>query len=206
MKTTTIKIAAIAIGLWGTAALAGNYILTINGKQYELDLGEPTTVTIQGDQKVQLKLEKKDVVVFKASTFSFSHPSSATPARTDLGDGLHQTMMAAPTGTLVMIQEYSGIDPSGLIDLMLTELTKEEAQYGYEITKEQASKTLSDGRTVTGKRAISKYQTTEYERWVVCYGAKDAGILIITQVEKAASRDDVAMIDLFWKTMTISMK
>lgn len=82
MKTTTIITTAIAIGLWGTVALAGNYILTIDGKQYELDLGEPTTVTIRGDQKVQLKLEKKDVIVFKTSTFSFSHPSSATPART----------------------------------------------------------------------------------------------------------------------------
>jgi hypothetical protein len=115
--------------------------------------------------------------------------------------------MATPTGTLVMVQEYSDIDPSTLTDLLLTELTKEEAQYGYEITKQEASKTLSDGRTVTGRRAISKYQTSEYERWVVGYGAKDAGLIIVTQVEKkSASPDDVAMIDLFWKTMTISMK
>ncbi len=204
MKTTTI--AAIAIALWGTVAFAGDYILTINGKQYELDLGKPTTVTIEEDRKFQLKLEQKDIVVFKASKFSFSHPSRFTPARTDLGDGIHQTMMATPTGTLVMIQEYTGMDPSGLIDFMLTEVTKEEVQYGYEITKQEVTKKLSDGRTVTGKRAISKYQTTEYERFVVCYGAKDAGIMIITQVEKAASRDELAMIDLFWKTMTISMK
>ncbi len=206
MKTTAVKIAAIAMGLWGTAAFAGNYILTIDGKQYELDLGEPTTVTIRGDQKVQVKLEKKDVVVFETSTFAFSHPGSATPARTDLGDGVHQTMMASPTGSLVMIQEYSGLNPSGLVDLMLTELTKEEVQYGYEITKEQVSRTLADGRTVSGKRAISKYGAHEYERWVVCYGAKDAGIMIITQIEKGASRDDVAMLDLFWKTVTISLK
>jgi hypothetical protein len=204
MKTRVLT--AIAIGLWGCVALAGNYVLTIDGKQFELDLGEATTVTTQGGQRLEVKLEKKDIATFKTDTFSFNHPSSVTPSKTDLGDGIYQTMMATPAGTLVMIQEYSGMNPSGFVDLMITELTKEEAQYGYKITKEGVSKKLSDGHTVTGKRVISKYQTTEYERYVLCYGAKDAGILIVTQVDKDASPEDLRMIEQFWKTMTILMK
>lgn len=204
MKTRSLT--AIALGLWGSVSLAGNYILTLDGKPYELDLGAAETVTMASGQKVQVKLEKKDIALFKTDAFSFSHPSGVTPSKTELGDGIHQTMMATPSGTVVMIQEYSGIDPSGIVDLLLTEVTKEEVQYGYDITKNDITKTLTDGHTVRGKHAVSKYRTTEYERYVVSYGAKDAGIIIFTQVEKAASREDLAMIELFWKTMAILLK
>lgn len=201
-----VPIAVLAVGVFASVALGGNYILTIDGKSYDIDLGARATVTLLDGRKVQVELKKKDVAVFKTANFSFSHPGHVTPARTDLGDGVSQTMVATPTGTLVMVQEYSGMNPSGLVDLMLTELTKEEAQYGYDITKTPVTKKLADGRTATGKRAVSKYRTNEYERYVVCCGVRDAGIVIITQVEKAAPREDVAMIDLFWKTMSVSMK
>lgn len=203
MKTTLI---AIILGLCGTFALAGNYVLTINGKPYEIDLDEPTSITIEGNQKLQLKLEKKEVVLFKTAAFSFSHPSSANPARSEIGDGTHQTLMASPTGTLVMIQEYSNMDPTGLVDLMVSELTKEEVEYGYEITKTPATKKLIDGQMVSGKHVISTYRTDTYERYVVCYGVKDAGLLIITQADKTAPEEDLAMINLFWNSMKISMQ
>lgn len=204
MKTATLT--AIAIGLWGGVALAGNYKLTIDGKQYELDLGETAEVAIQGGQKVQVKLEKKEVAEFKANAFSFSYPSNVTPSKTDLGDGNLQTMMATPTGTLVIVQEYSEINPSEMIDLILTEATKEEVGAGYNLTTKEFSKKLSDGRTVTGKCAITKNRTNEYERYVLSHRVKDGGIVIITQVEKNASRNDLEMIDQFWKTMKILMK
>ena len=46
----------MALGLWGSLVLAGNYLLTIDGKPYELDIGELTTATLQNGQKVQVKL------------------------------------------------------------------------------------------------------------------------------------------------------
>ena len=68
------------------------------------------------------------MITFKSENFSFEHPIRLSPSRTDLGGGVFQTMMASPLGTMVMIQEYTAINPSGLIDMMLNELTKEEAQ------------------------------------------------------------------------------
>jgi hypothetical protein len=189
-----------------STAIAGNYILKIDGKAYEIDLGAKATVALADGRKVEVVLEKKLIADFKTSNFSFSHPSHVTPSRTDLGDGVYQTMMATASGTMIMIQEYFGINPSGLVDLMLAELLKEEAEYGYDITKTEASKTLANGKTVTGKLAVSKYRADEYERYVLCYGVRDAGILIMTQVEKAAPRQDLTIIDLFWKSMEITMK
>ena len=199
-------VAVVAIASLACTALAGNYIITIDGKRYEVDLDKRFTVALQDGKTVQVALEKKDIAAFSAGVFSFSHPSHVAPARTDLGDGVHQTMMVTPSGTMVMIQEYSGINPSGLVDFMLTELLKESVQYGYKITKTPASKKLADGRTVTGKRAVSKYQADVYDLFVLCYGTRDAGIMIITQIEKAAPREDVAMIDMFWKSMRISIR
>jgi hypothetical protein len=196
----------VLVMLFASAALAGNYTLKIDGKKHEIDLGAKTTVTLADGRKVEVELEKKTIADFKTNNFSFSHPSHVTPSRTDLGDGIHQTMMATPSGTMVMIQEYSGTNPSGLVDFMLTELLKEEAEYGYDIIKTAASKQLADGKTMTGKRAVSKHRTDEYERYVLCYGIRDAGVLILTQVEKAASRQDLTMIDLFWKSLQVTIK
>lgn len=186
-------------------ALAGNYILTIDGKEHELDLGKGASIELANGQEVQVFLEKKLIVEFTTDNFSFSHPNNVTPSRTALGNGIHQTMMATPSGTLVMVQEYAGMNPSGLTDLMLNELLKEEKKYGYTITKSPASKTLADGKTVTGKVAVSEYRTDRYERFVLCYDAHDAGILILTQAESAAPAQDLKMIDLFWKSMRVTM-
>lgn len=202
----TLSVTAIIVGISASAALAGNYILNIDGKRYELDLGARAVVALQDGRRVQVELTKKDVAVFKTPAFSFSHPGRVTPARTDLGNGLHQTMMTTPSGTMVMIQEYSTTNPSGLVDFMLAEVLKQEVQYGYEITTTPATKELADGRTAIGKRAISKYRSEEYERYVVCFGGRDAGIMIVTQVEKASPREDLAMVELFWKTMSVSVK
>ena len=196
----------MALGLWGSLVLAGNYLLTIDGKTYELDIGEMTTATLQNGQKVQVKLEKKDIATFKTEMFSFNHPSGFAPSKTDLGDGVYQTIMATPTGTMVMIQEYTGLNPCGLIDMIVTELTKEEVHYGYTITKRDVSKKLADGQTVTGKFVVSKYRKDENQRNVLCYGGKDAGLIIVTQLDNNTRGEDMAMIDLFWKTLTILVK
>ena len=196
----------MALGLWGSLVLAGNYLLTIDGKPYELDIGEMTTATLQNGQKVQVKLEKKDIATFKTEMFSFNHPSGFAPSKTDLGDGVYQTIMATPSGTTVMIQEYTGLNPCGLIDMLVTELTKEEVHYGYTITKRDVSKNLAEGHTVMGKLVVSKYRKDEYQRNVLCYGAKDAGLIIVTQIDNDTPSEDKAMIDLFWKTLTILVK
>jgi hypothetical protein len=196
-------VAILAVASLSSVALGGNYILTVDGKRYEIDLDASVRVPLEDGRSVTVELARKKVATFKTGAFSFDHPSDFAPARTDLGDGVHQTMMTTPSGTVVMIQEYDGMNPAGLVDFMLTELLKEEVQYGYKITKSEARKKLADGRTVSGKRAVSIYKADEWDRYVLCHGVRDAGIMIITMIEKASPREDQAMLDLFWKTMSV---
>ena len=187
-------------------AIAGNYVLTIDGKTHEVDLDKQTTIKLSDGKKIQVTLEKKAIVSFGVDDFSFDHPSSVTPSRTDLGDGIHQTMMTTPLGTLVIVQEYANMDPSGLVDMMLNELTKEEKQYGYKITNSPAKIKLSSGKTLTGKKSIATYRGEQTTRHVLCYSLRDAGVMIVTQVAKDASPKDKSMIDTFWKTLKITQK
>ena len=187
-------------------AFAANYILMIDGKEYDIDIGKQQVVELNDGRNLRVTLRKKDVVSFKTDSFTFDHPSRFSPSRTDLGDGAYQTIMTSPIGTAVMIQEYRNMDRSDLVDQMLNEFTKEEEQSGYKITKQQTTKTLTDGTKLTGKMAISKHKGIEYTRHVLIYRKRDAGLLIVTQFEKANLSIDRQIIDLFWGTLKVSLK
>lgn len=205
MKAQLTSIAVVTCLICGQAN-AGDYVLTIDGKPYEVDLGEKATLKLPDGHTLGVTLDKKTVVSFKSEHFSFEHPSRLAPSRSDLGDGIFQTMMASPLGTMVILQEYTTLNPSSLVDVMLNELTKEEADYGYKITRSPATKKLANGAQLNGKVAVSAYKDDEYTRHVLTYESRDEGIMIITQVEKAASQEDLAMMETFWKSLVISMK
>ena len=196
----------VVLGVICGQAGAADYTLTIDGKQYEVDIGKASTITLPDGRKIRVTLDKKATLFFKSENFSFEHPGRLSPARTDLGDGIFQTMMMSPMGTLIIIQEHTTMNPCGLTDMMLNELTKEEVEYGYEITKGPSSKRLSSGIELQGKTAVSKYKGDEYTRYVLCHEARDTGLMIVTQIEKAAPEEDLDMIEMFWKSLRISIK
>lgn len=203
-KILLIGIACVALACG--YALAGNYVLTIDGKKYEVEEGKQKTLELSDGKKILVTLEKKAIVSFRAANFSFDHPSYVTPSHTDLADGIHQTMMATPLGTLVLVQEYANMDPARLVDIMLNKLTEEEKQYGYKITNSPASIKLASGKTLTGKKSIATYSGKQTTRNVLCYSIRDAGVMIVTQVDKEAPLTDKLMVDYFWKTLKISLE
>ena len=206
MLSRFASIIVVVLSMMSGHALAGNYVLTIDGEEFEIDIGRAEVLRLADGRTLRVALDKKALVAFRVDNFSFDHSSVLSPSRTDLGDGVHQTMLASPRGTIIMIQEYASFDPSGLVDMMLNELTKEEVEYGYKIRKGDAVKTLEDGTQLTGKTAISSYKDDEYTRYVLAYRARDAGLLIVTQFEKESPPEDAQMIELFWKTLKITMK
>lgn len=205
MKALRASIAVVACLACGQAN-AGDYVLTIDGKPYEVDLGEKATIKLPDGRALGVMLDKKTIVFFKSEHFSFEHPSRLAPSRTDLGDGIFQTMMASPLGTMIILQEYTAMSPSPLVDLMLNELTKEEADYGYKVTRSPSTRKLASGSQLKGKVAVSAYKDDEYTRHVLTYEARDGGLMIITQVEKDAPQEDLAVIETFWKSLDIAMK
>lgn len=203
MKNTLLVFAILA--LFSPAVFSGNYTITVDGKNYDLSLGEETQIKI-GGKSVPITVTQKDNVVFETGNFSFQHPSKYAPARNDLGDGIYQTAMFTPLGTVVMVQEYLSINPTMMIDLMVNEVTKEEREYGYDISVSPANTTLSSGAKLNGKMIESKYKDANIKRYIYTYGAKDSGLLIMTQLDYSIAAGEESLIKQFFDSFTINMQ
>ena len=183
-------------------AIARDYVLTIDGKQYEVDIGKQAIIKLPDGRNIRVTLDKKAFGSFKSENFSFDYPSKLSPSRAELGDGVFQTLMISPHTTMVIIQEYTTMNPCGLIDMTLNEMIKEEG----DITKSPSTRRLSSGAQLNGKMAVSKYGGDEYTRHVLCCEARDVHIIIVTMIKKAAPQEDLTMLETFWKSLEISMK
>jgi hypothetical protein len=124
-----------------------------------------------------------------------------------LGDGVTQTLLATSTGTGVMIQTYDKVDPNSLVETMIHELTKEEVEVGYSMTKEKALRKVGDA-VLRGAIATTTSKAGD-EQWtyeVVAMGDEHGGILVVTFVEKDNKEVDAKVIDRFWKTLALDKK
>ncbi|MCP4188940.1 MAG: hypothetical protein GY763_15145 [Gammaproteobacteria bacterium] len=186
-------------------SLAENYVLTIGNDSYELSLDKEIRIKV-GDNHVTAKLKQKDNLTYTTDNFSFEYPKQYSPSKSDLGNGILQTAMMTPLGTVVLIQEYLSLDPSSMVDLMINEVTKEERQYGYKLESRPSSTTLSDGTLLSGKVVTSKYKGSDIKRYFYTYNIKDSGLFIMTQIDYQIASADEDVIDRFIKSLSVTMQ
>ncbi len=202
----SVRLAFVALLLLcSTSAIAGDYVLSINGKDHELSLDKESTVKLADGTELKLNLKQKEYLEFQADLFTFEHKNQFRPNRTDLGEGLLQTAIMTPMGTGILVQEYHQMDPSSLIDMMVKELTKEEVEYGYKLKEVLISKKVGDVE-FKGKKAITTYTGEEWTRSVLAYGKKDKGLLVVTFVEKDNYEKEKHLIDQLWKSLKLTDK
>jgi hypothetical protein len=182
-----------------------NYEISINGETYDISLGRDYQIKSDSGETLNFRVNKKAVMTYKNGYISFQHKSDLAISSTELGNGIRQTMTNTALGTLVLIQEYSKMNPASLVNLMLQELTKEQINYGYKMQKEAYFQTLKDGTKVTGKRAILKYNEEEEYWTVLAYGKKDRGLLVITKIDKENLETEKNIIELMWETLQIEL-
>lgn len=194
----------ISLLLTTQSAFAGNYILKINGQSYDLSLGSEEQIKV-GEQLLTVQVDQKATLTYQTNNFSFQYPSKYSPSRSDLGNGIYQTALVTPLGAVVMVQEYTTMDPSALLDLMINELTKEEREYGYTIESNPSPLTLSSGIKLNGKVVTSRYKGSDIKRYLYTYGARDSGILIMTQIDYEVGLADEAVLNQFIDTLQITM-
>ena len=200
---TQILIASLLLSLTGVL-FAGDYIISINGRSAEIDLNKKMKFKDAAGKELVVLLKQKEFLEFKADLFSMQHKNTMKPSRSDLGDGIMQTMMTTSLGTAIIIQEYMGMNPELMIDLMLKEITKEEVEYGYKYKERKIVKKV-DGKQVRGKQAITSYSDGEWTRSVMAYGSKDKGVLIVTMIEKDQYKNEKHIISDFWKKLRLNI-
>jgi hypothetical protein len=206
MNLSLIVKTIICSAVLNLQSYAGNYQVTIEGKKYEIDLGKNATIELANGKKLDLIFKKKDLLTFEGAKFSFDHPNKFTPSRSDLGEGVYQTTIMSPTGSGIIVQEYSLNLPTDMVDLMILELTKEEAEVGYKITKSPIKIPISKEITLKGKRVVSSIKDSGTILQVISYAKKGSGVLVITRMDKDATDEEKLLLKTFWSTLKISLK
>ncbi len=187
------------------AALAqgANYQITINGQTSDVALGDEYSFVTPSGEKLKYVLTRKDIVTFEDDMVSFQHKGTLTVSTTKIDDGIDQVLAVTALGTGYIIQEYNGMDPSTLNDLMLQELTKEDISYGYELAKEDYAKVLKGGQTLNGIKATLTYKEEEKYYTITSLGARDRGLLVITMIDKEYLERESPIIDMLWESLAI---
>jgi hypothetical protein len=189
--------------LAGGGALAGGYVLSIDGKSVELDLEQDTKVELPGGGTATLKLARKAEQQFREGGISFSYPATLLPSSGDAERRIRQHMLVSPDGYTVIVQRYDGIDPATLIDAVLDDITAEELAAGYKRKITPATRKLADGRELKGRQARTESARDSWNRDVVTLVDSRGGYMIMTMVEDARRPPDMAMVELFWRTLRL---
>jgi hypothetical protein len=194
---------AAALMLAAATAQAGDYVLEIDGQKVELDLDRPAKTSI-GDHQAKLVLHQKPEQTWREEGVSFVHPTANAPARRSLGKNVTQTLMATPSGSLVIVQHYIGTNPTGLIDMMIGKMTDDEVQAGFKRSIKSATRKLSNGVTLTGKLAHTEHPGDTWDREVVAVGDRDGGFLVVAALNDFSPDSDHAMLDQFWRSLYLA--
>ena len=180
-----------------------NYEIIINGKKYDISLGRAYQKELVSGDIVSFRVDKKAVMTYKDDFVSFEHNGSLTISSTDLGDGIRQAVISTALGTLILIQEYSFINPTSMANITLQALTKDQIKFGYKMQKKTYSKELKNGTKLNGNK-VTLSLNDEEEHWtVLSYGKKDKGLLVITKIDKQYIEREKDIIELMWETLQI---
>lgn len=196
----------LTLGLAVLARANGDYVLELDGKQFEIPLDTTTNLVLQNGQTVSATLKRKEFITFEGQLFSFEHKSNVTPQQAQIETGISQTsLMISSVGGIIIVQEYTHINPVPTIDHMIGALTKKDVAAGYEMTQEKTEKRLADGTVMKGKVVTTKLGDKQWIRNVLAAGGNGQGVLVVTQVSAKHIDEDAPIIDVFWKSLRIKL-
>lgn len=179
-----------------------DYLMEINGKTIEIVLDKEYKLTLEDGKPLVFKVSFKDTLEYNDELFSFKYSKDFKISRTKVEEGIEQIMLMTAEGSGLLIQKYSTISPVLFNELMLSEVTKESINYGFNLKREDYSRTLRSGQTVRVNKAVLTYldETNIYE--VASIGGQDQGILIMTMVmDDTFNVQGKKLIDLMWDSL-----
>ena len=184
-----------------------NFVLTIDGIDYGIDLGEKRTIKGKGGADVHLTLRQSDISTFHGDFVTFQHGKSLNVTSNEIQKGIKQHLVATNLGTLVIVQEYADLDPRSLAQLMLTQLSKDDVRDGGELATKPAKRDVGGGVTLeglTGTLAIKKASGVRSLRYEVMTGGKsDHGIIAISRIDNEAGDEDEKTVKRFWESLSV---
>ena len=195
----------VLCSLWSPAfAEAGkNYVLVIEGKEYEIGLDGSVTARTRSGADVEITLKQKEFSAFVAGAVSFEHRSDLSVAATDIDKDVHQYLVATGRGTMLLLQHYDTINPSTLSELMLHQLSKDDVAGGAKLEKSATSRKLTDGTDMKGLLATLKSPGDDVTLEIVATDIGHGGVIAITRIDHETAPGEDKIIDRFWSSLKI---
>lgn len=178
-----------------------DYVIKINDAAFSVGIDKEKDITING-KTVKILLTQKDTLTYTDPFYSFKYLKGYSFSTTLIEENVHQLTILSAEGSGFIIQKYETINPSSLLDFMLNEITKENIDYGYKMTKTNETKKLVTSQELVTKRARLTYNDDVMNYEIATLGSKDKGFVIITIL----TDDDVnskgrKLIDLMWRSL-----
>jgi hypothetical protein len=181
-----------------------NYVLTIDGREVGIDLGDSLEVEAGGGQKVKIGLRRAEQITFRGAFLSFAHRGDLAVSTSKLDKDLTQHLLASGNGTVIIVQEYAGLDPTSLLELMLTTITQESIAAGGKMSKSGTTREAG-GRQIQGLKAEVVNGSDKMHVETYALGQSDKGVVIITQIADDYRDIDQALLDGFWKSLQLKL-
>jgi hypothetical protein len=178
-----------------------DYKIKINDTAISISLDTKYEVLLNG-KKVNFTVTANDTVTYNDNLFSFRYLKDYKITKTEIDGGIEQLMLLTAEGSGFLIQRYSSMNPEGIEEMMLKEVTKESIGYGFKQQRNNYQRKLKSGQDVTVIKAVLKYkdETNIYE--ITSIGKKDEGILVIAMImDETKSEQGRKTIDLMWNSL-----
>jgi hypothetical protein len=180
-----------------------NYVLTIDGIDYPLALGAESTVKLKSGTEVPVTLKKNAFGRFATGGLSFEFPGQYTVASTVIDEDITQHIVVTGIGTMMLVQNYQGGIPSGLLDVMFDEMVEEPKAMGLNIERTDIIRTISGQAELKGVRAHYKGKGDDVTIDIVLAEAGDDGFMILTMSDALSEPDERPIIERFWESVAL---
>lgn len=182
---------------------AGEYVLILDGITNRVALGESRTLDLDG-KTVEARLEKAAGTRFSRPMFSLSLKDSVAVNSSEIGEGVHQTLLATPRGALILVQEYESTNPESMVDIMLEEITKGDRDADFDVKTSDAEKSVG-GLVMKGRSATSTQTHEEWVREVYGLASGERGVLIVTAIEMKNNAKEAELLADFWANLSLTL-
>ena len=199
---TAIAIGYLAVG-HAHAGDGKGFRLAIDGVEVGINPGDALDVTLKDGRKVSVELQRSESVTFTGGKFSFDHDGKFTVAKTDLGGGVQQYALMTPIGTGIIVQEYKGLNPTGITDFVLQQMVQESINGGAKMTKETTQRTLAGGSVLKGVKAETTTDNDVMDYEIVATGRPEGGVLVATFLNKENIPKEGSILSKLWSSLKV---
>lgn len=197
---------AIILLLGSPAIAAPNYEVLINDKVHDVELGKEYELALgEGMEKVRLSVRVKEEQTFNDSFVSFKYKKKFSLTESGIHEGVNQVLLNSALGTIIIIQEYSTVNPSGLTAFFLNELTAEERAAGYTQNTKPYERKTSGGILLKGIEALVEKGEQRIQYIVSAFGNDKSGILIAVRLDTDFQKSDGELIEDFWNSLSVAL-